>query len=93
LDASQRLALLRGRPLALTPTEFNLLACLVERAGQVVQHRELQSHVWHDEAPLDLDVESERLRTTLRTLRRALGPDADCIHNVRGVGYTFFPAS
>ena len=85
LDPQQRTALLRGQVLDLTRAEFDLLACLMTRAGQVITHRELDAQIWHDEIPLD----PERLKTTVKTLRRALGADAGCVQNIRGVGYTF----
>ena len=37
---------LAGAELHLTPTEFNLLARLVRRAGKVVTHRQLLLDVW-----------------------------------------------
>ena len=40
---------LRGEPVHLTPTEFELLARLVRSAGQVVTHRQLLSEVWGPE--------------------------------------------
>jgi hypothetical protein len=86
LERDRHLALCRGRPLSLTPTEFSLLAYLVAHAGQVVPHRELELHVWNDISPVK---DPNRLKTTLKTLRRALGDDAVCIQNVRGVGYRF----
>ena len=85
LDLDQRITLLGDQPLALTPTEFDLLACLVAQAGQVVPHLALESQVWPNEYVEDPD----RLKTTIKTLRRALGQDARYIQNVRGVGYKF----
>lgn len=41
IDPRQRLARLRGRPLDLTTAEFNVLACLVQRAPQPISPREL----------------------------------------------------
>ncbi len=87
LDGDRRLALCRGRPLSLTPTEFNLLAYLVAHVGEIVSHQELESFIWKDVYIND----PNRLKTTLKTLRRALGNDAACIQNVRGVGYKFQP--
>lgn len=88
LDSDRYLALCRGRPLALTPTEFTLLAYLIIHAGQVVSHRDLEAHVWPDESYVK---DPERLKSTLKSLRRALGSEAECIQNVRGVGYRFNP--
>jgi len=38
-----------GKPVHLTPTEFNLLARLVRSAGKVVTHRQLLTDVWGPE--------------------------------------------
>lgn len=88
LDISQQIALLRGRRLALPTTEFRLLACLIERAGQVVSHSELESRVWPDDKEID-DPQRLRLKTAIKTLRRTLDEDGDRIQNVRSVGYKY----
>src|SRR5690606_15061660 len=46
IDLGQRLAELDGQPLALTRKEFDLLAYLAARPGQVVSRRELLEEVW-----------------------------------------------
>ena len=52
----------------LTPTEFRLLAYLVEHAGQLVTHRQVLGAVWG--AGYDRDV--HLLRMTIRNLRLKL---------------------
>lgn len=84
IDPEQHVILLRGKPLAISPTEFRLLTYLVERAGQIVPHDKLSMAVWGD-----THGEPERLRVTMRALRKALGEDASCIDNERGIGYRF----
>lgn len=73
------------RELALTPTEFRLLAALVARSGAVVRRRHLVATAWPDGAIVHdntLDTYLKRLRQHLRTL------DAPAeIRTVRGVGY------
>ncbi len=88
VDPNQHLALLRGRPLSLSPTEFTLLDYLVERAGQITPHDILETHVWGD-----THGDPERLKTTLRSLRHGLGRDSVCIENERGIGYRFVRAT
>lgn len=85
LDPDHRVALLRGHPVSLPRVEYDLLVCLVTCAGQIISHKELEACVWPDQYIED----PERLRTAIKSLRRALGNDADCIQNVRGVGYMF----
>jgi two-component system KDP operon response regulator KdpE len=46
IDLASREVSLAGRPVHLTPTEFELLARLVRSAGQVVTHRQLLTDVW-----------------------------------------------
>ncbi|MEN9539088.1 MAG: hypothetical protein RLZZ126_1323 [Pseudomonadota bacterium] len=46
VDLEARSVEVGGQPVHLTPTEFNLLACLVRSAGRVVTHRQLLVDVW-----------------------------------------------
>ena len=70
-----------GRPLALSPKEFSLLAALMHGAGKVHSRQELEEKIygWNEE------VASNAIEVHLHNLRRKLGPDV--IVNVRGVGY------
>jgi DNA-binding response OmpR family regulator len=49
IDLSRQQVTVDGEPVDLTPTEFRLLACLVQRTGQVVPHQELLTEVWGSE--------------------------------------------
>jgi two-component system KDP operon response regulator KdpE len=49
VDLEQRRAQRDGMPIQLTPTEFDILACLVRKAGRVVTHRQLLADVWGPE--------------------------------------------
>jgi two-component system OmpR family response regulator len=74
------------RMVALTPTEFRLLAALAARPAEVVRRRELISAAWPDGAIVHdntLDTYIGRLRRKLRDL----GVD-DQIATARGVGYS-----
>jgi two-component system KDP operon response regulator KdpE len=46
VDLARREVRLNGEPIALTATEFRVLACLVRHRGQVISHDRLQSEVW-----------------------------------------------
>lgn len=87
IDEDRRQVLLHGRLLSLTPTQYDLLVYLVERAGQVLTDEELEQAVWGDEYVEDPD----RLKSVIKGLRRALGEEAVRLENVRGVGYKFTP--
>jgi hypothetical protein len=83
IDESQRRALLCGRPLNLTATQYTLLLTLIGQTGNVITTEELEQAVWGDEYIED----PERLKSVIKGLRRALGEEAERLENVRGVGY------
>src|SRR5207244_2478532 len=74
-----------GKEVALTPTEFRLLALLLARPGEAVRRRELVRAGWPHGAIVrenTLDAYVARLRRKLRALA-----DAPAIATVHGVGY------
>jgi len=77
-----------GEQVRLTPTEFNLLAHLVEAAPRIVPYRELLQNTWGFEYIDDIDY----LRVYIWHLRRKLEPNPKnptYIVNELGVGYRF----
>ena len=70
---------------ALTPTEFRLLAALAARPGEVVRRATLVAAAW----PEGAIVHNNTLDTYLVRIRRKLREvgAADAIHTMRGVGY------
>ncbi len=83
LDASAHRVDVRGREIQLTATEFRLLKVLMERQGRVQTRSRLLSDVWGYAE----DVDSRTVDTHVRRLRRKLGPEADRVETVIGVGY------
>ena len=85
VDIRSRTAVLAGRTLDLRPREFDLLAYLAARPGEVVTKRTLLADVWQSPyggADKTVDVH-------LSWLRRKLGETAAeprMLHSVRGVG-------
>lgn len=85
IDTGAREARLADQLLDLRPREFDLLAYLAGRPGQVVTRRELLAEVWsqpYGGADKTVDVH-------LSWLRRKLGEPAETpryLHTVRGVG-------
>jgi len=85
LDLTARTAQLDGRGMELSRREFDLLAMLAQRPGEVVTKREILATVWHQvygggERTVDVH---------LSWLRRKLGESAAApayLHSVRGVG-------
>ena len=88
IDLDGHLVRREGTEVRLTPTEFALLAELVNHAGKVVTHRQLLQRVWGSE----YGGEAEYLRVYMQRLRRKLEPDpANPRHLLTepGVGYRF----
>src|ERR1700690_663621 len=84
LDPVTRVAAADGRPLALTPTEYNILELLMRRWPAVFDRKGTAQHAWGDETdPLGsnaIDVQVSRLRAKI--------PGAGVrIVTVRGAGY------
>ncbi len=85
LDPVTHAALCKRESVALTPTEFRLLATLAARTGEAVRRHELTRAAWPDGAIVHdntLDVYVARLRRKLTRL-----PTETEIHTVHGVGY------
>src|SRR5499427_8704251 len=88
IDLGERQAYLDGAALALTRKEFDLLAYLAGRPGQVVSRRELLEEVWRQPSI----GEDQTIDVHLYWLRRKLGESAAepiFLHTVRGVGIRF----
>ncbi|HEX6864630.1 MAG TPA: response regulator [Thermoanaerobaculia bacterium] len=87
LDISGHQLRLGGKEVPLTATEFRLLRLLMERNGRVQTRGQLLSDVWGYAE----DIDSRTVDTHIRRLRRKLGPEADRIETVIGVGYRMRP--
>jgi two-component system, OmpR family, phosphate regulon response regulator PhoB len=87
LDISGHQLRVRGKEAPLTATEFRLLRLLMERGGRVQTRGQLLSDVWGYAE----DIDSRTVDTHIRRLRRKLGPEADRIETVIGVGYRLRP--
>jgi two-component system KDP operon response regulator KdpE len=71
LDPVKRSVTKRGQPVHLTRKEFDILHCLMIRAGRVVTYARLLSAVWG----ADCREEVEYLRTFVRQLRKKIEDD------------------
>jgi two-component system phosphate regulon response regulator PhoB len=87
LDIAGHQLRVRGEEVPLTATEFRLLRLLIERCGRVQTRGQLLSDVWGYAE----DIDSRTVDTHIRRLRRKLGPEADHIETVIGVGYRLRP--
>ncbi len=83
LEENKRCIFAGGKPLALSPTEYDVLKYLMLHAGQAVSREELLNTVWGFEAV----VETRATDDTVRRLRQKLG---DCgVHIAAVWGYGF----
>ena len=88
LDPATHAVVLGDVSVALTPTEFKVLARLMAAPGEVVRRRALAAAGWPDGAMVSdntLDSYVRRLRTKLAGLPEG-GPAIETVH---GVGYTW----
>lgn len=86
VDLDEHRAYVDGEEIRLTPTEFRLLAYLVEHAGQLVTHRQVLGSVWGAGYGSDTHL----LRMTIRNLRiklEAAAPGSSYIGTEYGLGY------
>lgn len=74
-----------GKLVDLTPSEFRLLDTLVRNPGRAFERaRLIDSALGSDSLVLERTIDVH-----IRSLRKKLGPTADAIETVRGVGYRF----
>ena len=83
LDVDDHTAWLDGAELPLTLLEFRLLRFLVEGHGRVRSREALLTEVWG----YSTGAETRTVDTHVKRLRDKLGPWADLLETVRGVGY------
>ncbi|MFH0914183.1 MAG: response regulator transcription factor [Chloroflexota bacterium] len=92
VDIPSRKVLLNNRLVKLTPTEFSLLALLVQNPGRILTHKQLLEKVWGWEYGDDLDY----VRIYIWHLRQKVEPDPTkpkYIMTESGVGYYFQKAN
>jgi DNA-binding response OmpR family regulator len=85
LDAAGRRVEVGGGELALTPTEFRLLAALMRNRNQVVSQLQLLEEAWGN-----AEADPKQVRLYVSYLRRKLNEaGVDPIETVRGFGYRY----
>ncbi len=87
IDRAAHRALVRGQEIGLTATEYNLLLTLAERRGRVQTRAQLLEAVWNAHP----DIQTRTVDMHVQRLRAKLGPAAELLETVRGVGYRFHP--
>jgi two-component system, OmpR family, phosphate regulon response regulator OmpR len=90
LDLAEHSATVRGEAVALTRTQFALLACFLRHPGRLLTHRAIVTEVWGDPDAAAAD----NLRVQVSQLRRRIEEDARhpaLIVTEPGLGYRFLP--
>jgi two-component system, OmpR family, manganese sensing response regulator len=85
LDLDNQLAYINGRSIELSEKETQLLGYLMQHAGQVLTHSQIQSHLWGQSTPPSSNV----LAALVRLLRRKIEvkESPELIQTVYGKGY------
>jgi DNA-binding response OmpR family regulator len=89
VDVAARVVAVSGAEVALTRTEFDLLASLSERPGGVVARDDLLRRVWGPDWYGDAHV----VDVHVSNLRRKLGAAGKQVQTVRGVGFRLVDAA
>jgi two-component system alkaline phosphatase synthesis response regulator PhoP len=87
LDVARHVVTVGGRPVELTPKEFDLLHALLDAAGRVLSREHLLNRVW-GYAHAD-EIESRTVDVHIRRLRAKLGAEERRIATIKGVGYRY----
>lgn len=85
LDRRRYRVTVRENPVELTKSEFRLLDTLIRQPGRAFDRSELiDSALGEDTLVLERTIDVH-----IRALRKKIGPEAEAIETVRGVGYRF----
>lgn len=89
MDVQRRHVLRAGKPIALSPREFDVLQVLMQEPGRVFSRTELCERVWQR----DHEYDTRTVEIFITRLRKKLDADFDepLIHTVRSAGYTIRP--
>ena len=90
INPVEHIVTVSDRPIELTPTEFDILFCLMRNGGRVLSCQELVRRA----QGYELDDRDARylIRPHITRLRQKLAAENESpeyIHNVRGIGYFF----
>ena len=85
IDTAAHRVMVANKEVPLTALEFRLLLDLAKRRGRVQPRDTLLERVWG----YSPGIESRTVDTHIKRIREKLGPAADHIETVRGVGYRF----
>nr|WP_317323562.1 response regulator transcription factor [uncultured Flavonifractor sp.] len=83
LDTAGRTCTVAGKPVELTPREYDLLLCLIRNRGQVLSRDQLLDKVWG----IDFEGGQRAVDVRVKSLRAALGSAGKQIRTVFKAGY------
>lgn len=89
VDEEMRRVTVDGEDVELTPKEFDLIALLSRNPGRPFSRDELLDRIWKN----DYEVTDRTVDTHIQRLRKKLGPQAEAIQTVWGVGYRYSSGS
>jgi len=90
VDFTKRIVQVKGKPIHLTPTEYDILKVFILNAGKVLTHRQILREVW--DMSDDFEGIEHLLRVTISNLRSKIEPNPDrptYILTESGIGYRF----
>jgi DNA-binding response OmpR family regulator len=88
MDFDQQAVVLDSQRMVLTRKEYDLLALLVQHAGEIIPREALLMRVWGYSS----EIRTRTLDVHVRRLRKKLGSYADqYIETIFGIGYRFQP--
>ena len=88
MDFTQQAVILDSERMILTRKEYDLLALLVQHAGEIIPREALLMQVWG----YGVEIRTRTLDVHVRRLRKKLGGYADqYIETIFGIGYRFQP--
>lgn len=85
IDDQGRYVYVDGKPVDLSPKEYDLLLYLTENAGRALSREQILNVVWDYDYYGDI----RTVDTHIKKLRLKLGDKGDLIQTVRGLGYRF----
>jgi two-component system, OmpR family, phosphate regulon response regulator PhoB len=85
IDEAAHRVWIDGEEYPFTALEFRLLSLLLRRRGKVQTREVLLADVWN----MDPSVNTRTVDKHVQRLRHKLGPAADFVETIRGVGYRF----
>ena len=87
VDVVMRVVTVNEEEIELTPKEFDLIVLFVSNPGRPFSRDELLDRIWKN----DYEVTDRTIDTHIQRLRKKLGPAAELIQTIWGVGYKYQP--